>query len=1272
MVSICRRSAGAVIEFAVGATTIAMLIAALVASDTASAIATTAQLPSPSGSTPIRAIPDSGLPTVNEAAPWTLSDPVSTLTSAAATSPASWSSVETLPATPGTVEGISVGAREILYRAGTAHYVLDRDTNTRSRIDTFFDGTPLPDDVLQAAISGDGETVALLRKPPNNGRIPLLRLIRRDLRQNIEFPVPDPGSVELVDGGSRLCSVMTGLRRLQVSDGGDTVWFETHPCTFYPRLLAIDVRNTTPHWRWLQLLGDDPATTVVQQVTADGRSFLVGGRFFDDLNDNWRVDPGEPRWAEVFDPFPIEFNDRDALIGNYILNWPPNTTLYGCKLPRNSYVHTDASGRRMLVSTDEVGHDPDTVVYEPGQQLYWIEDGQCRLRSLGRTDADDLSEFRLSTDGRSSLAYSSAGGVVRRELATGASLPFTDVDVSMADPLLTQAARVSSSTLQVAQLKAQSAPLKVAILGDSYISGEGTSRYEPGTDKHGDDSVKNLCHRSVESWAYRIGLRLANYRTDLVRSFACSGATTRNMEAGQYTERDGQLIPLKLWGAAKPVDVVFMSAGGNDAGFRDMIVDCLALACLRDGWKRERLKGVRRAAKNVERILLATKAMAPNATVFLTGYPSIVNPPGADCQELGLTYAQRRVLRLNRYTAALELASGGLRLDKREQEFFNDVLIPALNADLAKAAGEAGVHYINPTTWFANNGICTHRYASGLTPGDDFPEVAPFMGNESFHPTVFGHREMEERIERGFGDSFRANANPPQVPQDLVSPEGPDTIGFLKVNGQIQAWGNNGNVTIQGLPSGTKVVLALYSTPTLLGSGTVGADGTVSIPYSVPVGLHPGLHAIVAYDEETAEPIGTTLTSIDPPTECLTGDGDVDLDEDALADRCDASLEDGPRADADGDGVLNLEDDCPVAADSGQEDSDGDGSGDACDPDEGHSPVAELEPFPQVTIPRPAPKVRAVTGPPARTKEKSAAFSFEATDHDGQAGGAMTTSCTLDGGQAVPCTSPHQVSELSEGAHRLSVTATDSYGVKSEPLLFEWTLDNIAPKVDVWSSDAPETSSNRGWVYFWGSDSGDYRAKLSYRCALDGAPPTACTSPAEFDDLALGEHRVTVVATDEAGNESAEETASWSVVPPSIVYQPPTTPDFPIPPEVEPVSLIEGSPRKAGVLADGKGRFTASDLVISCGGDPCSVAVTATVPSLPGQKPKPKKPVKIASTQFTMDSGDTSWIQLRLTSKARSALKRSKRLKPTLAIVVRTAGEPTLTRKVRMVVRAKP
>ena len=59
--------------------------------------------------------------------------------------------------------------------------------------------------------------------------------------------------------------------------------------------------------------------------------------------------------------------------------------------------------------------------------------------------------------------------------------------------------------------------------------------------------------------------------------------------------------------------------------------------------------------------------------------------------------------------------------------------------------------------------------------------------------------------------------------------------------------------------------------------------------------------------------------------------GQEDADGDGVGDACDPTPN-GPDNDADDDGILNADDNCPLNPNPGQEDADGDGAGDICDP----------------------------------------------------------------------------------------------------------------------------------------------------------------------------------------------------------------------------------------------------------------------------------------------------------------------------------------------------
>jgi hypothetical protein len=1051
------------------------------------------------------------------------------------TSPLAWQTVETL-GVGASVRGISVGGEQILYSTAAGYYVYDQVAQHSRRVDVFADGSPLPNDIVSAAISGDGSTVAFIRVPTGTGR-PAIRVVHLDTPDNWESPLPYAGHQVWQSGWDEQCSFLTWRGPLHVSDDGSVAWFTTEPC-YYDKVLALDI--SSPTLRWSFGLGNRHYT---QEVSADGHKFSMGWDFCHDTNWDGYCNANEPvhyglySWPIVYD------NPTDPQAISHSWNW--QYPICG-ELPEGSIGHLEAG--RMYLSTAAVGLDPDTIVYNAGRQLYWAGT-DCHFHSLGNTGALDPDDIRVSSDGRSVAESVDEGGftdtaLIRTRIGGTGPRKFIGTGLGTADPLLSTVARAHGSydpgtnaplgsSLQVAPLDDLPTALKVAVLGDSYISGEGTFSYEPGTDVHGSNGTKNLCHRSYASWAYQLGARLAVYRLNgphpRLKSFACSGATTWNIEHGQYTETTSQIERLAEFDAdgGRSVDIVFAGAGGNDAGFTDIIMACLAMNCLNDRWKARRLDDVYDAASNVEKMLERIKLAAPHATVFLTGYPSIVDPPEGKCQDLGLTKAERAVLTLSPYTRNLETAASGFRIDEHEQEWLNAVLIPTLNADLRKAAIEAGVHWIDPTGWFAGHGVCdSYAFGNGLAPGDDLPGAKPFLGNESFHPNPFGYGEMETRIEFKFGAEFKPNNNPAPAPQGIQHEIPVNTLGAMVVDGDVRTWGDSGHVTVQRLPDGTRVVLGMYSAPTLLGEATAGPDGTVDITFEVPRGLYPGLHTLIAYDAETGEALGSQLVAVDPPQSCLTTSGDIDLDGDALADRCDASLTDGPVSDSDGDGVANMDDDCPANADADQLDANDNGIGDACDPSLGATPVGELEPFPDPVIPRPKPLVTLTSQPPPLSNSESASLAFSLTSAETQPAPTLTASCSVDGNPSAPCTSPLELSGLDDGDHRVTIMSASSTGATSDVVAAHWWVDTQAPTAAI----GTPYIAPRGFAQFtFTTADWDAHGRPSYVCSLDQAPFTPCTSPTTFQHLAPGNHNFSVRAVDAAGNEGDAASTSWAV-----------------------------------------------------------------------------------------------------------------------------------------------
>ena len=120
---------------------------------------------------------------------------------------------------------------------------------------------------------------------------------------------------------------------------------------------------------------------------------------------------------------------------------------------------------------------------------------------------------------------------------------------------------------------------KVAILGDSYSSGEGTFNYTSET-----DLPRNRCHRSLFTYGLSLFAYSGNPTEEDGRSIvACSGAVTQDYfqpnpggtKAKHLPPQHEQLAEL-LRESDRAPDVVLLTFGGNDIGFAHIITKCVA------------------------------------------------------------------------------------------------------------------------------------------------------------------------------------------------------------------------------------------------------------------------------------------------------------------------------------------------------------------------------------------------------------------------------------------------------------------------------------------------------------------------------------------------------------------------------------------------------------------------------------------------------------------------------------------------------------------------
>jgi hypothetical protein len=172
-----------------------------------------------------------------------------------------------------------------------------------------------------------------------------------------------------------------------------------------------------------------------------------------------------------------------------------------------------------------------------------------------------------------------------------------------------------------------------------------------------------------------------------------------------------------------------------------------------------------------------------------------------------------------------------------------------------------------------------------------------------------------------------------------------------------------------------------------------------------------------------------------------------------------------------------------------------------------------------ITVDNVPPDTSITSAPAAQTVETSASFSFTATEN-------ATFECALDGAAWAACSSPVSYTGLGYGQHTFAARATDALGnVDATPATFPWTvLDQTPPETTIVAGPTGTTGPQAVTLSFSASE------PSTFACSLDGAAPSACTSPTSYSGLAGGDHTFSVAATDQSGNvDATPATRSWTI-----------------------------------------------------------------------------------------------------------------------------------------------
>ena len=172
------------------------------------------------------------------------------------------------------------------------------------------------------------------------------------------------------------------------------------------------------------------------------------------------------------------------------------------------------------------------------------------------------------------------------------------------------------------------------------------------------------------------------------------------------------------------------------------------------------------------------------------------------------------------------------------------------------------------------------------------------------------------------------------------------------------------------------------------------------------------------------------------------------------------------------------------------------------------------------TIDTLAPTTTIDSQPASLTNATAATFTFSSSE------AGSTFVCSLDGAAATACLSPQIYSGLVQGAHTLSVKATDPAG-NADPVgaSATWMVDVTPPDTSITGQPSDPTSSTSATFTFGSTEAGS-----TFACSLDNGSFAACASPKTYSGLALGTHTLAVKATDAAGNtDPTPATATWTV-----------------------------------------------------------------------------------------------------------------------------------------------
>jgi hypothetical protein len=425
----------------------------------------------------------------------------------------------------------------------------------------------------------------------------------------------------------------------------------------------------------------------------------------------------------------------------------------------------------------------------------------------------------------------------------------------------------------------------IVILGDSYSSGEGAGSYLGGTDQEG-----NTCHRSPSTYLVRA------FEVPNDHILACSGAIVTDFwRPNAANGVESQLVQLENLVERVPgrIDVGVMTFGGNDLGFKTILLSCLFSTnpCSRridktttEDYLRRAINGtrddprglVRRLAdvyKTVDRVLNSAEQIAVRghrAALLVLAYPRPL--PGADRQCLELFTIDQDELDFltglaTTFNAVVEGAVRTARAEGAAVAFVpntEDVFLPdhtvcdrepwirsVTSVDLGVGTLGDWIALAKAGTSDAWNAVFGR---SGNAVGTAIKGEIGRRIQELFHPTGQGYDAETLAVIRWSKTVAADEVTFEAQPYVFDPPEG--TVRLDDISGApiIVLQGGSDRIDLQpqapyrlqaaGFAPGTPVRVVLESVPTVVAATTAGDDGAIDTTFVTPSHLAAGSHTL--------------------------------------------------------------------------------------------------------------------------------------------------------------------------------------------------------------------------------------------------------------------------------------------------------------------------------------------------------------------------------------------------------------------------------------------